>query len=62
MGGIISCLALAWFLSLFSIDEFVVTSFKELFDMNISVATYYFIALIFGIVIDVVSFITGRRY
>ncbi len=45
-------LFLAWFLSLFGFDEICVTAIKELFNYEITTATYYFVFAIVGLIFN----------
>ena len=48
IGGLI----IAWILSLFNFDEVCITAMQELFSIEISVATYYFIFAVLGWIFD----------
>lgn len=41
-------LLLAWILNIFGFGQIVITAMKELFDIDISMAAYYFIFAIIG--------------
>lgn len=47
LGGFISGLIVAWILSLFGVDQMVITSLNEVFSVSISVSTYY---MAFGLI------------
>lgn len=44
----ICALILAWILTLFGFDEICITAMKELFSIEITKATYYFVFAILG--------------
>lgn len=48
---IIGSLLLAWFLSQFDFDQLFIKAVHELFHRNITIATYYFIFFIGGILL-----------
>jgi len=51
----IGALIIAAILSIFGVDNITVTAFKELFDMTVTNATYYFIFLVVGLICDIVD-------
>lgn len=56
----ISFLLVAWILSWFSLEEIVIDAVKELFDKNISISSYYFIALMLGLLLDIALIIKTK--
>lgn len=48
----ISYLILAWILTLFNFDEIFINAMKELFDADITIATYYFVFAILGLIFN----------
>ena len=57
LNGFISGLFTAWVLSWFGVDGMIITSLKEVFNINISVSTYYIgfglIGLISGLLVEI---------
>ncbi|AEO93587.1 gp328 [Bacillus phage G] len=49
-------LILGWFLTIFNVDAYIIDSFKELFNKDISISTYYAIFFVVGLVLDIISF------
>lgn len=56
---IIALLIIGWILTLFHIDEFVITAFSEVFNKEVTIATYYFVFLVFGLIFEFISFLRG---
>ena len=54
LSGFVSGIFLAWFLTLFNVDQMFVQAVNEMFKTTVSVASYY---IIFGII----GIITGGR-
>lgn len=48
-------LVIAWFLTWFDFDALFIKGFNELTSKNISIAGYYIIFFLIGILIDVIS-------
>ncbi len=57
--AITTFLLIAWILSWFKIDHLVIQAVHELFDKEITTATYYFAFLIFGAVGDIILLFQG---
>ncbi len=53
---IIVFLVIAWFLSLFKFDTLFIKAFKELFNKEITKASYYFIFFFIGAIGDLILF------
>ncbi|TDL31209.1 hypothetical protein E2R51_15610 [Jeotgalibacillus sp. S-D1] len=56
---ILSFLIIAWILSWFKFHDLFVQAFKELFNKEITVASYYFIFFCIGMFGDIVLFLRG---
>ena len=50
----INVLIMAWFLNLFGFGDICIQGSKELFNMNLSISSYYLMAFIGGLVFDVI--------
>ena len=48
----ICALILAWLLTLFGFDEICITAMKELFSVEITTATYYFVFAMAGLIFN----------
>ena len=53
---IIVFLAIAWILSLFKFEKLFIKAFKELFNKEITLASYYFIFFFIGAMGDLILF------
>lgn len=51
--NIIEALLVAWILTWFNIDEFVLKALKELFSIEATKASYYFMFLIIGLLASI---------
>ena len=49
----ICSLIIAWFLSLFNFDEIFITAIKEIFNFEITTATYYFVFFCIGVIYEI---------
>lgn len=50
LDGLITALAVGWFLTWFDFDKIFIEACNELFLLNITTATYYFIFAIIGLI------------
>ena len=57
--AIVAFLLIAWILSWFKFNQLFIQSFKELFKLEISNASYYFVFFCIGSVGDVILFFKG---
>ncbi|MNI80755.1 hypothetical protein D3C73_1373140 [compost metagenome] len=60
--AIITLLIIAWILNWFKFDRLFIQALKELFNKQVSSATYYFLFLCLGIFGDIVLFLQGAYY
>lgn len=60
--AIITFLGVAWILSLFKFDRMFIQAFKELFNKDVTRATYYFLFLCIGIFGEIVLLFQGAYY
>jgi len=60
--SIVAFLIIGWILSWFKFDQLFVQSFKELFNKEISKASYYFVFFCIGALGDIILFIGGEYY
>ncbi len=60
--AIVTFLITGWILSWFKFDEIIVQTFKELFNKDITKATYYFIFFCLGIFGEIVLLFQGAYY
>lgn len=58
---IIIFLFIGWGLSWVNLDLVFIQAFKELFDMEITIASYYFIFFVIGALGDLILFYRNRR-
>lgn len=56
---IVSFLLIAWILSWFDFDKMFIRAFKELFNKEITIASYYFIFFAIGVLGDMILFLKG---
>lgn len=56
---IVSFLIIAWILSWFKFNHLFVKAFKELFNKEITTASYYFIFFAIGAIGDLILFVNG---
>lgn len=54
-------LVIAWLLTWFNFDVIFIRAFAELFNMNITTASYYFIFFGIGALGDLIMFFRNRR-
>lgn len=54
-------LVIAWLLTWFNFDIIFIRAFAELFNMNITIASYYFIFFAIGAIGDLIMFFNKRR-
>lgn len=59
---IVSFLLIAWILSWFKFEEIFIQAVKELFNKEVSKASYYFIFFCIGVLGDIVLFFNGTFY
>ena len=57
--AIATFLLIAWILTLFSFEKIIIQAFKELFNKDITNASYYFLFLMIGIFGDIVLLLQG---
>lgn len=57
--AILTFLLIGWILSLFKFNILFIQAFKELFKMNITNASYYFVFFSIGIFGDIILFLKG---
>ena len=60
--AIITFLIVAWILSWFKFERVIIQAFKELFNKEITKATYYFMFLCIGVFGDIVLLFQGFYY
>ncbi|MGV8983276.1 hypothetical protein [Clostridium sp.] len=60
--AIITFLIIGWILNWFKFERLVIQAFKELFDKDISKATYYFLFLCIGILGEIILLFQGAYY
>jgi hypothetical protein len=53
---ILGSLILAWILSLFGVEEFFIRSVHELFDKDVTIATYYILFLAIGFIFGTLDY------
>jgi Co/Zn/Cd efflux system component len=58
--NLLNALITAWILALFTFDKICITALKELFNINITTNTYYFIFAIIGLIYGMVMFIINK--
>lgn len=56
---IIVFLLSAWILKWFKFDKLFITAFKELFNKEITIASYYFVFFCVGAISDLILFFNG---
>lgn len=54
--NLINALLIAWILSEFEFDKVCITGFRELFNVNITINTYYFIFAIIGLGCGIIEY------
>ncbi|MEX3622597.1 hypothetical protein [Viridibacillus arvi] len=59
---IVSFIIIAWVLSWFKFEQIFIQAFKELFNKEISKASYYFIFACLGAIGDIVALLNGSYY
>ena len=59
---IITFLLIGWMLSWFKFERLVIQAFKEVFDKEITKATYYFMFLGIGVLGDIILLFQGAYY
>ncbi|CAM4100491.1 hypothetical protein BAMA_14360 [Bacillus manliponensis] len=59
---IITFLLIAWILSWFKFEKIFVQAFKELFNKEITTASYYFVFFCIGAIGDIVLLFNGTFY
>ncbi len=59
---IASFLIIAWILSWFKFEQLFIQAFKELFNKEVTKATYYFIFFCIGTIGDITLFFNGTFY
>ncbi|OAS15683.1 hypothetical protein [Paenibacillus oryzisoli] len=59
---IITFLLIGWILNWFKFEKLIIQAFKELFNKDVSKATYYFLFFSVGVFGDVVLLIQGAYY
>jgi len=57
---IVSFLLIGWILSWFKFNNLFIQAFKELFNKEITIASYYFIFFCIGTIGDLILFIKGN--
>lgn len=57
--AIVTFLIINWVLSWFKFNKFFIQAFKELFKLEITIATYYFSFFIIGFIGDIILFFQG---
>jgi hypothetical protein len=57
--SIVSFLLVAWFLSWFNVNALFVRAIKELFNKEVTDATYYFVFLCIGIIGEIILLFRG---
>jgi len=60
--AIITFLGIGWILSLFKFEGVVIQAFKELFNKDITKATYYFMFFCLGAFGEIVLFFQGAYF
>lgn len=50
-------LIIAWILTLFNFDAIFITAINEIFNKEVSIAVYYFVFAIIGLVLRVIAYI-----
>lgn len=60
--AILTFLGIAWILSLFKFDRLFIQAFKELFNKDVTKATYYFLFLGIGIFGEIILLFQGAYY
>ena len=60
--AIITFLLIGWILSWFKFQELIIRAFKELFNKDITKATYYFLFFCIGIFGEIVLLFQGAYY
>lgn len=60
--AIITFLIIGWILNWFKFERLVIQAFKELFDKDISKATYYFLFLCIGVFGEIILLFQGAYY
>ncbi|WP_223702075.1 hypothetical protein [Sutcliffiella deserti] len=59
---IVSFLVIAWILSWFDFEQIFIKAFKELFNKEITKASYYFIFFCIGVIGDIALLFNGTFY
>ncbi|OCT12950.1 hypothetical protein A8709_21755 [Paenibacillus pectinilyticus] len=59
---ILTFLLIAWILNWFKFERLIIGAFKELFNKEITTATYYFLFFCLGVFGDMVLLIQGAYY
>ncbi|NMD72656.1 hypothetical protein HHO41_20680 [Bacillus sp. DNRA2] len=57
--AIVTFLIISWILSLFKFNKLFIQAFKELFKLEISNASYYFVFFCVGLLGDLILFFQG---
>ncbi|WP_077618355.1 hypothetical protein [Bacillus sinesaloumensis] len=57
---IISFILIGWILSWFTFEKMFIQSFKELFNKEITIASYYFVFFCIGAIGDLILFFNGN--
>jgi hypothetical protein len=60
--AIITFIFIGWILNLFKFEQLIIQAFKELFNKDITKATYYFMFLCVGIFGEIVLLFQGAYY
>lgn len=56
----IAMLLVAWMLTWFDFDEYFIRGFNEITSKNISIAGYYFIFFVVGVLIDLIYMLRSK--
>lgn len=57
---IVGFLLIGWILSWFSFDKLLILAFEELFNKEITIASYYFIFFVIGVIGDLILLFKGE--
>jgi hypothetical protein len=60
--AIITFIFIGWILSLFKFEQLIIQAFKEIFNKDITKATYYFLFLCVGVFGEIVLLFQGVYY
>jgi hypothetical protein len=60
--SILTFLIIGWIASWFKFDKLFIQAFKELFNKEISKASYYFLFFCIGVIGDLILFIQGAYF